>query len=129
MLTCQEDEASWLLNQTRSLINQLKIAILTEAFETCMHTVNQTYATKIFCPNKQNNNLPSFLDHAVVKINMTDSLLPHVMRQRWDEIEKIFYESLHSYEKYKTRPVQLEETNDEDTVDTDASTFQDSNST
>jgi hypothetical protein len=128
-LTSKEDEAQWLLNQTRLLVNQIKVAMLTEAFETCMGNLNRNYATKIFRPNKQNSNLPGFLGSAVTKVTMTDTLLPYIARTDWDKLEKIFYQSLHSYEKYTTRPIQVEDANDEDTANTDASTFQDSNST
>jgi hypothetical protein len=130
-LTSQEDETSWLLNQTRTLINQLKIAMATEAFNVVMFNLNQNYAAKIFRPNKQGNNLLGFLHRAVVKVNMVDSLLPYVIRPGWDTIEKVFLDTLHSYEKYKTRPIQPEDADDDDddTDVTNASTFQDSIST
>jgi hypothetical protein len=94
-----------------------------------MGNLNRNYASKIFRPNKQNSNPPGFLGSAVTKVTMTDTLLPYIARTDWEKLEKIFYQSLHSYEKYTTRPIQVEDANDEDTADMDASTFQDSNST
>lgn len=102
--TSIQAETTWIQAKCAAILEHIRTLLGKHSFRLVMQQMRSEFTDKIYNPNRGTNNLPGFLEHAILRISPFQHGTDHVIKEVSDEIAQTLFKTRLRCCKYLPRP-------------------------